>query len=482
MAITQFTGKTLLQEDTLGRIQKEVAGLLSDKDVAGAYAASQHIKTELSNLPKEDVAPVLLEYRKITSSLKALALPVLSGEEVEGLLANNLEFLDTQSEPLVVSGLSAWLASQPDDVAGALKEKFRSRLDQDAPFAPKLSAMLAELPREGRASPAAFAPRDDGFLVPSEREDVSQSARKASAVSARPPADSEIDSIARNFYSLAGSREGEEAFVRRGAALVRSRLRDVRTRAEFSDYAARPFAAGGLGLSGEYLDRAERMVQEAYERAHRIGRAVSAAPLGAASTPEPKPPQETQPPGPAQPQGESQKEVDALIAGATEDTALADLLKGKNSPSVQSSPSAPVPPPAAPRRSAVSSKPRMDDVTPPKGSVDRAGVGETRAMGLSDELGTVTLADFRSLGAGAVARQTILGKIATLEGESIAQKAAGVRALRRSPLFGAYLAVGDAALAGGRKLVGALADPAVNPERMTEDEFFTIADLAGKLK
>ena len=103
-------------------------------------------------------------------------------------------------------------------------------------------------------------------------------------------------------------------------------------------------------------------------------------------------------------------------------------------------------------------------------------------MGLSDELGTVTLADFRSLGDPGAAQQAILGKMTTLGGESVAQKLAGMRSLRKSPLFKTYLAVGDSALSGGKKLSGALADPMSNPERMTEDEFFTIADLASKLK
>lgn len=467
----QYTGKTLLQNETIGSIQKETQGLLANKDVAGAYSASQHIKRELSALPKEDVAPILPAYRRITAGLKALALPVLSEDDVSHLLANNLEFLDTQSEPLLIQGLAAWLASQPDERVSELKKKLGAGIDMDSPFAPKLSAMLADKPHSVPAAPQAFVPRDDGMLAQNEREDLSRSAQKARAVSVPAATDADIDSISRNLFSLSGSRDSEEAFARRGRALVASRLRDIRTAALFADYAARPFAAGGLGLSGDALIRAERIVEEAYNRSHGIAIPVEHKPVPARAA---VPAQNIA----ASPETPEKAPTKAIAPSRPRLPLPARPLPAPRVQQPQAAPRAA----AMVRRVSVSTKPRMHDVMPAP-SRPAVFAPHPSAMGLADALGTITIADFRAFGPSPdQASQAILGKIATLGGDSISQKLAGIAALRNSPLFSAYLAIGDSALSGGKKLLGAISDPAINPDVMTEDEFFAIADLASKLK
>lgn len=511
MPIMQYTGKILLDPQTVGIIQKEAAALVANKDVAGAYAASRHLKRELSGIPKEDVSAVLPSYRAISGSLKALALPVLSEEDVSALLSNNLEFLDTKSEPLLVSGLLAWLASQPDDARAEYKKKFREGIDRDSAFAPKLlEALKDDAPLPGQtvyAPPSAAAPKD-----------------------------AEADSLSRTIFSLSGASVSEEAFVKRATALVRSRLRDVRTAAEFAEYAGRPFAAGGLGLANDALERAEAVVEGAYGRKHsalparEYAQAASTLPGGGNASVVPK---ATRPPSASTPPvlKSAQTELDALITQGAADASIESILKGKTQaasalpgstqpsakpgrpplprPAAGSSqlpavsvvtparPKPPIPgasaqffqtPLAAPSSSrpqhnpsAVSGKARMQDVRASAPVLSEPAL-QSKVTGLADSLATITIGDFRGFGSSGQAQQLLLGKIATLEGESLSHKADGMRSLRLSPLFKAYLSIGDAALAGGKKLSEALADPSINSDNMTEDEFFAIADLASKLK
>jgi len=134
-----------------------------------------------------------------------------------------------------------------------------------------------------------------------------------------------------------------------------------------------------------------------------------------------------------------------------------------------------------PARSA--GKPQMNDITPgvSANSLGRAA-SRPRAVGLAGELGSITISDFRRLGACEEARDALLQKLATLEADSVVAKITGIRQFRTSALFTQYLTIGRASLSAGRKLAEVLADPLLNPDKMTEDEFFTIAALNSKLK
>ena len=142
MPITQYTSRTLLQKDVIENIKKEADLLVSNKEVDKAWLSAIHLKKQLAEIPPSQIQPVLDEYRRITSKLKALALPVLDQNEVENLLQNNLEFLDTQAERYLAEGLSAWLASQPDENVPALKKKLKSKVDSKSLFAPKILSVL----------------------------------------------------------------------------------------------------------------------------------------------------------------------------------------------------------------------------------------------------------------------------------------------------------------------------------------------------
>ncbi|MDP3995617.1 MAG: hypothetical protein Q8P78_03315, partial [bacterium] len=405
-----------------------------------------------------------------------------------GLLSNNLEFLDTKSESLLVSGLLAWLASQPDDALAEYKKRFRAQVDRDSPFAPKLLEALKD-------DAAPLAPMQQGT-------GDAGTAAKQKAMSAAGGMDAEADSLSRTIFSLSGATVSEEVFVKRATALVRSRLRDVRGAAEFAEYAGRPFAAGGLGLAHDALERAEQAVEGAYGRLHGALPAVSTLPGGVNASEDPKatrPLEASAPPAPSvaapkpaqtPPAAPARPPLPRPAASTTQLPAVASVVASAR-------PKPPIPGAAAqffqtpladglsnrPQHnpSAVSGKARMQDVRP-AAQAPSAAASAPKVTGLADSLATITLADFRGFGGAGQAQQLIMGKITTLAGESLSHKADGMRSLRLSPLFKAYLAIGDAALAGGKKLSVVLADTAINPDNMTEDEFFAIADLASKLK
>ncbi|PIQ79590.1 MAG: hypothetical protein COV79_03395, partial [Parcubacteria group bacterium CG11_big_fil_rev_8_21_14_0_20_41_14] len=114
MNITEYKGKSLLDNAVVEDINKQADLILQQKDVSRAWSASAHLKKEISDLDQNAIKPVLNQYRAITTKLKALALPLLDRSEIENLLRNNLDFLDTQTEQLIAQGLTAYIASQQD--------------------------------------------------------------------------------------------------------------------------------------------------------------------------------------------------------------------------------------------------------------------------------------------------------------------------------------------------------------------------------
>ncbi|MBU2575955.1 hypothetical protein KKF64_02620, partial [Patescibacteria group bacterium] len=246
MPITDYKGKQLLDQSIADEIQKESDLIVRNKDVSQAWQASSHLKEQISSLPQQEIAPVLGKYRGITTKLKALALPLLSQEDVEHLLKNNLEFLDTTSEKFLSEGLIAWLASQEDENQESLKKKLSSVIDKTSAFAPKILEILRT------ASPPAKE-GIEGRLYGSRIDKVTPS----SSTGGERQTQDGTESVARQIFSQAGAKQTEEVFVRRAKALVESRMHDVRTKVDISEYLSRPFQTGGLGLAGEALQNSE---------------------------------------------------------------------------------------------------------------------------------------------------------------------------------------------------------------------------------
>ena len=108
-----------------------------------------------------------------------------------------------------------------------------------------------------------------------------------------------------------------------------------------------------------------------------------------------------------------------------------------------------------------------------------------RLIGPVEELGSLTLADFRNLGdndaAGSVRK--IFSKITLLGQESFVKKAEGIKAWRQSPAYQLYLEQGSESLESGRDIreVARARQSKAQPS-LTEAEFNAIIDLNKRLR
>lgn len=436
--ITSFSGAQLLEQATVDAIKREAAAIVARADVAGAWKGAGHLKKELSLVPQEKVQSVLPEYRRIVAKLKALSLPLLDEAEVKNLLQNNLAFLEDADAQRLAVGLSAWLAMQE----GAEREKL---LHEFSALAPGLF-------------------KEKGSLDDDEQREIEDHAKLAERLDVSSAA-IDADSVAEKIAGLASSVPDKASFVRRGRALVESRLRDVRTSAQLSEYLRRPLAVGGLGLSEEAAEQAGRLVEQAYQGVH------------ASPPPAPK----TIPVAPS-PRPSSAPSPELVPTPPPAPLPVKPLLKLPTSPPPPPAKAAPAP--AAPVSSAevkpairrsnrptgggAEGKRRLDDIAP-------------KTVSPSQQLATLTIDDFRSFGDAAAASERVLAMVGNIS-ETLADRLAAIDAFRQSPFFRQYLALGRASLSQGKKLAEVLADSAVNPDTMTEDEFFTIASLNTKMK
>ncbi len=509
MPITQYSGKNLLERDIVSKITKEADAVVRNKDVSQAWQASAHLKRELASMPQESIAPVLDSYRRITSKLKALALPLLDAAEVEHLLEHNLGFLDTGGEEYLVQGLSAWLASQPDNAVSKLKQKLQSKVDKTSPFAPKILSVLSDHNQGSDIdSEPAIVSENDEFLNAKEAGEINTHSKVVQAVGAKVRnTAAEAEALARQIYSLSQTNSPEHGFAKRAKALIDSRLRDVRTSLDISQYLSRPYEAGGLGLTGEALEKSSQIIEDSYNRTHTnnnlktaLNRTVSEGPTG--RFPHESTSQQNVDSGIIShrknlssksekkqiPQKKEAKiQIDELIKKeASQDIGIENIVK--SSSAKQPLPSKPIQKPdqSKPKqiqqkpipRAQTSQKPRLDDIV---GSAPKQRP-QAQVVGLSGEFKTIDLQDFRAAGGANSAIQHFVGKIKALESQSVADKMEAIDNFKQSPVYKQYLGIGDEGLAQGKNLSKALADASLNPDKMTQEEFFAIADLNSKLK
>ena len=548
MPITQYTGKTLLSEDTILAIQKQADLIVQNKDVALAWQASQHLKAQISSLPEQEIKPVLDKYRAITTKLKALALPLLEKEDIEHLLRNNLEFLDTQAEQLLLQGLKAWIASQEDESQEQIKKKLSAIIPKDHSLSEQILKILqtARHPEQDAAGSEvkdlvnnAQVSSTRSFVRPGRTQDdmvdLTKAAKKADQIKTAPSSDETAEQIARQIYAQSGSSRSEQDFVRRAQALVKSRLRDVRTKVDIKEYLSRTFEVGGLGLTAEAIESAQNMIETAYNRVHvsqvslrgsdsdrgnlRISKNLPEISVSAAARP-----------GRAKEGQNNQKTTqNRMVSGKSTDlpidspdkliSNIADL-KDLSSVSVDNTKKVVDPgrvelprhglssesgKPAGPttksiipqnrgqdeidkliktdenpniiRKPIQSGKVRVDDIKTQ--AQPRAPQKSTTSSG---EFASFSISDLRAQADAKQATEKILSKMRTMEQESIAHKMSAIRSFRQSPLYGQYIAIGEASLIQGKKLSQALADLSVNPDKITEAEFFAISDLNSKLR
>ena len=141
-------------------------------------------------------------------------------------------------------------------------------------------------------------------------------------------------------------------------------------------------------------------------------------------------------------------------------------------------PAAP-PRPLSPPKPVAAPSPKMQDVRPAMPPTPAA-----RLTGPVQELGVLTLADFRRLAVDPVeACRKITDKLDVLEENSYAQRIAGIKAWQGSDVYKRYLEVINAAFSGGKPIANAIADSqASGRETPTEREVRAIMELNRQLK
>ncbi|MFH0892658.1 MAG: hypothetical protein V1867_07865 [Candidatus Falkowbacteria bacterium] len=120
-------------------------------------------------------------------------------------------------------------------------------------------------------------------------------------------------------------------------------------------------------------------------------------------------------------------------------------------------------------------KTRMDDIK---------YVPKTKLTGPVDELGEMSLIDFRRLSDDpAVAAASIKGKIKLLEDDNYSQRLLGIKAWRESPLYKLYLAIGQESIGEHKSIETVIVDRLkANAEYLTQEEFNAIMDLNKDLR
>ena len=505
MSITSYTGEQLLDAKNLEAIKKEADLILQNKDVAGAWQASRHIKMQLASLPADRVKPLLPDYRALTANLKALSLPLLGWDEVKNLIANNLAFLDSKYLPVLSAGLLAWLATQSDADKKTRREEILKLLPDGSPLRSGLVAN--EEPKAAPASVVVKISDHGGLFDKEESHELAGHAQKIGEMNAAPIlARGASMGAAENILTISQSTEDKATFLRRANALIASRLRDVRTKTDLREYLSRPFKVGGLGLKPEILDKVGGLIEDEYNKLHtqlapkptppykvekieivelslpaRIAtRSVAGGPPSVAPRPtikEEAPPLPAPVPAPAQAPPVAMAKATESAPPKIEPARIATQnVAGGPVPDAQRV----VRPVRIPLPS---DKPRVEDIKSAPARIATQNVaGGPRTTSAVDELKFLTIEDWRQLGTPDEAVKNIWQKVELLGKESITAKGQGIKMFRESALFQQYVALGRATLAQGKKLADALADRAINPGNITQDEFFAIALLNGKLK
>jgi hypothetical protein len=236
----------------------------------------------------------------------------------------------------------------------------------------------------------------------------------------------------------------DEMLTRRFSKIIESIFVDVRDKTETKEMLMRPTKIGGMGFDEP---RAGRVMAELLKIVEEIRRRPK--PVMAKFKPTPLPPKPVEPPKPVKPLPPPptptvvEKQIIStpvvpLVPVVPVKTVVTPppWVRPSNVPPAQPTVPRPVSPILQKRSSIPSYREVITDVRPP-----------TKAMGPIEALGSLTINDFRRIGATSLERvQKIEQEIEALGQDSFAQKAAGIQAWRQSPVFQTYLTIGRMAM------------------------------------
>jgi hypothetical protein len=300
----------------------------------------------------------------------------------------------------------------------------------------------------------------------------------------------------------------DDILTKRFQRVVESRLVDVRDKSEIRDILMRPTKIGGMGFDEA---RADRIINELFivvEALHRQPRPkISPPPAPTPPAPKPLTAPVVQPvvvphpetlsqresgmvQKPPLPVGEGIQPVRPMVPASQQITKPASQPSATPRPVVAPPPwlkpsgtpiarPTPPPPPVQPHP-ATPAIPRPKPVAPP---TYREVVTDVRApsrvMGPIEVLGSLQIDDFRRLGGTPQAcTLKVAEEFEVLGQDSFAQRAAGISAFRQSPVFKAYLTLGQMAMERKeevREVVELM--KAQGKQSLTEGEFEAIGTL-----
>lgn len=295
----------------------------------------------------------------------------------------------------------------------------------------------------------------------------------------------DFDSIARRVLTEQNVAYGDELLERRAVAIVKARLKGVRTTEETKDILIRDAKIGGIGLdleiAGSVAAAAEKYAVELKSRGmvqeQEVLPPTPPVPLPKVNQekPEPKPPFRR----------------DGEVANPTIPVNIVDAPRASRPiirPVDIPAPPAPVvvqkpvmkPVQAAPAAQPMIQRARGAD-RPTTADVVRPA---SRSLGPAEEMRSITLIEFRRLGQGAAdAAQRLLDKFKHLQKESFTVWAEAVAGWRESDVYQLYLTMGRESLEKAVPISQVIAERTrLGQPYLSDHEFGILADLNRQLQ
>jgi hypothetical protein len=354
-----------------------------------------------------------------------------------------------------------------------------SDLDRTLPISkPTTSPMMAPATPIGPVSPTTQYSDEDA------KEIESQVARLKQLSNINPNQD--FDTIARRTLTEQNLAYSDELLDRRAVAIIKARLKGVRSTDETQEILTRDAKIGGLGLDLEIAKNvataADKYAQEL--KAKGMVREPEAMPPPP-PVPIPKISQERPEPKPLfRREGTTVSPV--IPVGVTDaPRASRPIVRPVDIPAPAPAPTPvkTVPVMVTPKPSAIQamSAPTMSSK---QRGVDRPTTADvvrpmTRALGPAEEMRSMTLIEFRRLGQGAgESAQRLLDKFKHLQKESFAVWAEAVAGWRQSDVYQLYLQMGRDSMEKGIPMSQVIADRGRQGQPyLSEHEFTILADL-----
>lgn len=320
--------------------------------------------------------------------------------------------------------------------------------------------------------------------------DAAEIEQQASKLHALNAVNQDFDTLARSVLTAQNLAFSDDLLDRRSIAVIKSRLKDMRSTKETADVLARDPKIGGLGLDPELAIN----LATAAERAAKDvkSRGMIPAPIQVEMPAPPKVPTISQPkPQPLPPMRRDAPVVPAPVLPNVTDQPRASrpIVRPKDippPPSLPTAPVAPAPAPVAAPSPSVTSSPnkmmtgaRMTD-RPTVADVVRPAM----TLGPAEEMQSMTLIEFRRMGQGAgEASKKLVDKFQHLQKESYAVWAQALAGWRRSDVYQLYVTMGRESLERGVPVSQVIADRGrTGLPYLSEHEFTVLADLNRQLQ